>query len=60
MTMLGRYDKGVGYALMALEYAWEIGGTGIVLTNVDLFLNPLRDESRFYVLLEKWRDPSKR
>jgi len=52
----GEIEKG----LDALEHAWEIGDTGIVLTNMDWFLNPLRDEPRFHVLLEKWRDPSKR
>ena len=52
----GEIEKG----LDALEHAWEIGDMGIVLTNMDWFLNPLRDEPRFHVLLEKWRDPSKR
>jgi TolB-like protein/Tfp pilus assembly protein PilF len=52
----GEIEKG----LDALEHAWEIGDTGIVLTNMDWFLNPLRAEPRFHVLLEKWRDPLKR
>ncbi len=36
----GEIEKG----LDALEHAWEIGDTGIVLTNMDWFLNPLRAE----------------
>ena len=47
-------------ALDALEHAWDIGDAGVVLLNMDGFLNPLRDQPRFKVLMEKWQDPAKR
>ena len=52
----GETDK----ALDALEHAWDIGDAGVVLLNMDGFLNPLRDHPRFKVLMEKWQDPAKR
>jgi len=45
---------------VALEHAWDIGDAGVVLLNMDGFLNPLRDQPRFKVLMEKWQDPAKR
>lgn len=47
-------------ALDALEHAWDIGDSGVILMNMDERLDPLRAEPRFVSLLEKWRDPSKR
>ncbi len=47
-------------ALDALEYAWDIHDTGVVLLNMDSFVDPLRDEPRFIALMEKWKDPAKR
>lgn len=47
-------------ALDALEHAWEIGDSGVVLLNMDGFLDPIRDQPRFKVLMEKWQDPAKR
>lgn len=52
----GETDK----ALDALEHAWDIHDTGVVLLNMDLFIDPLRDEPRFISLMEKWKDPTKR
>ncbi len=47
-------------ALDALEHAWEIGDTGLVLINSDKYLDPIRDQPRFIALLEKWQNPSSR
>jgi len=47
-------------ALDALEHAEEIADAGFILINMDENLDPLRDQPRFEVLLDKWRDPSKR
>ena len=47
-------------ALDALEHAWDIGDSGVVLLKMDGFLDPLRDQPRFKVLMEKWWDPAKR
>jgi len=47
-------------ALDALEHAWDIGDSGVVLLKMDGFLDPLRDQPRFKVLMEKWWNPAKR
>ena len=52
----GETDK----ALDALEHAWDIGDAGVVLLSMDGLLDPIRDQPRFKVLLEKWQDPAKR
>jgi len=36
----------------ALEHAWDIGDAGVVLLSMDRFLDPIRDQPQFKVLLE--------
>ncbi len=47
-------------ALDALEHAWGIGDTGLVLMNSDKYLDPIRDQPRFIAMLERWQNPSSR
>ena len=52
----GETDK----SLDSLEQAWNIGDAGVVLLNMDMYLDPIRGQPRFKVLMKKWQDPAKR